>query len=667
MKRRRLLVRGTVQGVGFRPWVARTARALGLAGSVRNTADGVSIELQGDVDAFVADLAEAPPPIDARIVSDEPLEALDDAGFVIVDSDLDGARRPSLPPDLATCDACLRELADPSDRRFGYALISCAACGPRYSLAGPPPFDRERTAMARFPHCPACAAEHEDPTDRRYHAQVSACAACGPTLSMSIPDAAAVIRRGGILAVKGASGFQLLCDARDEAAVQRLRALKGRPDKPLAVLAFGAPDGGGPDAPIVLCDAALELAPSVLRGARQVGWMRPPTAVHHLLLQALDGPLVCTSANRSGEPLAAEASEVQGLCDAVLDHDRAIWRAPRPLPLGGDGPTLLAVGADLKSAVTLALGDEALMSPHLGTLGPRRVLELLEREIESLCTVYDARPDGIVCDAHPDLVSSWVARSLSRRWGVPLRRVHHHHAHIAAVCAEHGVDGPVIGFAWDGVGLGPDGGVWGGEVLRVDGASCERLAHLAPFALPGGDACARDPARVALALRHAAGLPLDPDLHPHAAQLWRWLDRAPRTCTSMGRLLDGLAVLAGLPSRVTFEAQLPIALMEAAGPSVAPWPLAEAPLDWRPWIRALVEAREPLPVVARRVHETLIAALVTISARSREPIALGGGCFQNRLLVEGAAHHLGDRLVLAERVPPGDGGLSYGQAWIARR
>ena len=690
---------GQVQGVGVRPWVLRTARALGLTGWVHNASDGVWIEVQGQAcDDIEGALGEAPPPIEAVVVyAIDIAEVAEEASFVIRPSEDAPHARPTLPPDLATCDACLAELDTPSARREGYELISCVACGPRYSLAGAPPFDRQRTAMAAFPLCEACQAEYDDPADRRFHAQVTACPRCGPQLSMPVTTAAEWLRGGRIVAIKGSSGFQLLCDAGNEAVVRRLRQLKRRPHKPLAVMTLDAPLRGS-ECPILLCRPpdTLVLAPSVRCGVAEVGWMGPPTAVHLQLLRAFGGPLVCTSANVSGEPLARVASRVDGLCDAVLDHDRPIWRAaddsvvrevagevrvmrrargyaPRPLPLGADGPPLLALGADLKSAVALGLGDQALLSPHLGSLGSRPMMRRLRAEIASLLEVYDAEPQQVVCDAHPDLISTRVAEELAARWAVPLVRVHHHHAHIAAVCAEHGLDEPVLGLAWDGVGLGDDGGVWGGELLHVHGGRCERRAHLHPFALLGGDAAAREPARVALALLHGAGIgsaDAAAALHPHGAELWSMLPQSPRRCTSMGRLFDGIAVLAGVPAEVSWEAQLPLALQQAAvshGPA-EPWPLAsDDPLDWRPWVRALVANQEPLERIAARFHATLIAALVQLVEGSDQRVVLGGGCFQNPLLVEGAVHHLGARVVLPRRVPPGDAGIALGQAWIARR
>lgn len=700
MTRRRLRVIGQVQGVGFRPWVVRTARALGLHGTVCNAGDGVWIDVQGiDPRRIETALAAAPRPIEAVVV--ERLSAdVDPAlvGFHIVPSRHTPGQLPTLPPDRAPCPACLAEHDDPDDRRYGYALISCVACGPRYSLAGPPPFDRERTAMAAFPLCPACLAEQEDPDDRRFHAQVMACATCGPRLSVPVDAAVEVLRNGGIVAVKGSSGFQLLCDARRSDTVTELRRRKRRPHKPLAVMTLDAPLQG-PEAPICLGPGPEGLAEAVAFGLRDTGWMSPSTAVHLQLLRAFDGPLVCTSANASGEPLATEAHQVEGLCDLVLDHDRPIWRAaddsvvrelagkvrvlrrarghaPRPLPLGRIGAPLLAFGADLKSCVAVAIGDQAILSPHVGALGSKPMLDRYEAELASLLEVYGVHPEQLVCDAHPDLVSTRVAEAWAERLGLPLQRVFHHHAHVGAVCAEHGVDVPVLGLAWDGVGYGNDGTTWGGEVLRVDGAHCERVGHLRPFPLLGGDTATREPGRVALALLHAAGLPPDAarrPLHPRADALWAWLDgdvSAP-PCSSMGRLFDGFGALLGLPLAPTWEAQVAVALQDLArdhGPA-EPWPLADDPGDWRPWVAAAVA--EPSPTrAAARFHATLAAWAARATDGFDGPVVLAGGCFQNPVLVEGvlaALHPRGQRVLLPHRVPPGDGGIPFGQAWVARR
>ena len=691
---------GQVQGVGFRPYVVRVARSLRLVGSVRNAGDGVWIDAQGvGLSALERALREAPEPIEAHVAErrEVPHDAtLDD--FVIVSSTHTPGQLPTLPPDRATCAACQAEHDDPADRRHGYGLISCVACGPRYSLAGAPPFDRVRTAMAAFPLCEACQREVDDPDDRRFHAQVVACPACGPRVSMSPERAAASLRAGRIVAVKGASGFQLLCDAGDAEVVRRVRARKRRPDKPLAVMSLDAPLQG-PEAPILLGEGPPGLAPEVGRGVTDTGWMGPPTAVHRQILRAFGGPVVCTSANRSGEPLATEAHELQGLADDVVDHDRAVWRpaddsvvrriagevlvlrrarghAPRPLPLGRSGAPLLAFGADLTSSPAVAVGDQAVLSPHLGALGSRPRQARYEAELSSLLEVYGVEPEQLVCDAHPDLVSTRTAEDWAAERGVKLLRVHHHHAHVAAVCAEHGLDEPVLGLAWDGVGFGADGTTWGGEVLQVHGAACERVAHLRPFPLLGGDAATREPGRVALALLSAAGLPADETgraLHPRAEVLWRWLraEAEAPACTSMGRLFDGFAALLGGPLTPTWQAQGAVYLQDLArrhGPA-APFPLDDqTPGDWRPWVRAAL--REPPERAAARVHATIVAWAMRVTEDWEGPVVLSGGCFQNPLLAEGVMDGLvarGQHAWLPRQVPPGDGGIALGQAWVARR
>jgi hydrogenase maturation protein HypF len=656
-------------------------------------------------------------------------------GFRILDSSLDAAATPVLSPDLATCARCRAELLDSGDRRADYPLITCAQCGPRWSIAADLPWDRARTTMRGFRPCSDCAAEYADVADRRFHAQTVACHTCGPRLDATIDDAVARLRGGGILALKSVGGWQLLCDARDPAAVQRLRARKGRPEKPLAVLLPAACDGLGdaerrlledPAAPIVLVDVDLDLAPAVTFGRRATGVLLPPSGVHLLLARRFDGPLVCTSGNRAGEPVRFDdgAAPLEGLADGHLGHDRPILRpqddsvarivdgapvllrrargyVPTPIELSSDGdaPTVLALGAHVDGTACLATGGHAILTPHIGTLDRTACRDRLRGEAEALLQLFAARPDRLVCDLHPDYGSTRVAEALAEALGVPLRRVQHHHAHIAALMAEHRVDGPVLGFAWDGAGLGTDGTIWGGEVLRCEGADVERVAHLLPFPLPGGDAAARSPARSLLGLSARFDAD-DPARGALESELERAFDggaskvlmrairrglQAPLT-SSMGRLFDGVAYLLGGPAHTSWRAQAAIGLEELAAASeqatvADPWRLACARsasggplvLDWRPTIRALVGDRAggvPPTELAARFHGALVEAIVEV-ARTHDvrTVALGGGCFQNALLLSRARRRLraeGFEVLTARSVPPGDGGLSLGQAWLGR-
>ncbi len=752
MIRASLLVRGDVQGVGFRPFTVRRCLHHRLGGWVCNAPDGVRLEIEGDseaVDRFVAELRAAPPPIRVRELQREDVEALGETVFRIAASLRGGAPAPVIPPDLASCDACMAEVLDPSARRSHYPFTTCTACGPRYTIFEAFPFDRERTAMRAFPLCDACLAEYTDPQDRRYHAQAIACAACGPRLRVSgsagsdpIAAAAAALAAGRIVAVKGLGGFQLLVDARDDAAICRLRARKRRPAKPLALM-FRSLDAlgeacavspaeatllRGAAAPIVLLRPrpGAGLAPSLHPGVPRTGAMLPTTPLHALLLEAFGGPVVCTSGNRSNEPICTDGDEAADrlgdIADTVLDHDRPVLRpvddsvarvvdghplllrrargyAPQPVPLPAGGPPILALGAHLKSVVGLGLDHAAVLSPHVGDLDDQLTVQRFEEVAAELCRSFDVQPAAVACDLHPDYASTRHAERLADEWGVPLVHVQHHHAHVAAVAAEHELTGPVLGFAWDGVGFGSDGSAWGGEALLLPTiGSFERVAHLRPFRLPGGDAAAREPARIALALlaeleqegpidgaddvRARAVDVLGPGAVPVLMQMPHRGVRSPFT-TAMGRLFDGVAFLAGLRGRCSFEAQAAMeleALAErglAAGP-ITPYPLplragAPAVIDWGPLVRAALtdgKAGVEPQVIAARFHAALIETVAeTADQFPNAAVAVAGGCFANGVLLSGVTARLAEsgRAVFASRsVPPGDGGIALGQLAVAR-
>jgi len=747
-----VVMNGDVQGVGCRPYVVRCALRLGLSGWVRNTTDGVQIEVQGPADrvrVLVEELRAAPAPIRVRTLRERELpEVPGQRGFLIGSSLEEGAPAPVIPPDLATCPDCLAEVLDPSARRAGYAFTTCTRCGPRYTIFQAFPFDRERTAMVAFPLCPACREEYEDPQDRRYHAQAVACADCGPQLRLLGSDleplAAAIgsLRAGHIIALKGLGGFQLLCDARDEDAVQRLRRRKGRPAKPLALM-FPSLEGlarachvdeveagllRGATAPIVLLRprATTSIAPSVHPGAPRIGAMLPTTPLHTLLLQRLGGPVVCTSGNRSEEPICTEGSEAMErlgpIADLVVDHDRPVLRpvddsvmrviggrpvplrrargqAPRPIPLPAEGPPILALGAHLKNTVGLALGAQAVLSPHVGDLDERLTVQRFEEAAAELCRGFGVHPVAIACDLHPDYRSTRHAEELAARYRVPLVRVQHHHAHVAAVVAEHELRGPVLGLAWDGTGHGSDGTAWGGEALLLpDVGSFERVATLRGFRLAGGDAAARQPARTALGLlSELEGTEAIPGAAEALARIGGVLGErtlgllqqmlatgtgSPIT-TAMGRLFDGVAFLAGLRGRCSYEAQAAIELeaaaergLEAGEDRAYPLPCQPgAPMvaDWRPTVIAVLRDRErgvDVERIAARFHLALADLGAALAARHpRVPVALSGGCFQNGVLVcEVTQRILADGGVVHTpwQVPPNDGGLALGQLAVAR-
>lgn len=725
--RRVALVHGIVQGVGFRPFVARLAGDLGLAGSVWNEGAGVRIEVEGEsdrVDSFARRLgAEAPPSARIDGVGWACVAPTGLAGFTIGPSG-SGVPRMALPPDLATCPECLTEVRDPAARRFGYPFTNCTRCGPRYSVVAALPWDRARTSMGPFPMCEACAGEYADPADRRYHAEPIACAACGPRcwlvdasgapLAVGVDvfaAARACLRRGAILALKGLGGWQLLVDARDEAAVRRLRERKKREAKPFAVMvqdlaaarALAYVDEvsvqtlAGSAAPVVLLPRRpdAELADAVAPGLGRIGLLLPATPLHHLLVAGLGFPVVCTSGNLHDDPIVIADDEARArlgaIADALLGHDRAILRRcddavvqvvdgrPRVLRLGRGlapttlslppGPALIGVGGHLKCAPVAAVGDEAVLWPHVGDLHGVAARDALVGALAAMRTFLRFEPTAVVHDAHPDYASTRIARAL----GLPCIAVQHHHAHVAAVLAEYGVD-EALGVAWDGVGLGDDGTVWGGEFLRVDPRGARRVAWLAPFPLPGGDAAARDGQRCLAGLLVGAGLEVPPALAAFGA-----VARNPRLCaptTSAGRLFDAVAALLDVRARSRFEGEAAMALeqvaLEHVGLEAAPYRFGfeGTVVDWRPMIAEMVHAVD-VPHAAARFHATLVEMIVAVAVREgTRTVALSGGCFQNVRLAAATCAALserGFRPLLPAAVPPGDGGLALGQAWVARQ
>ncbi|MFD0547090.1 carbamoyltransferase HypF [Streptomyces mexicanus] len=767
--RRRLTVRGTVQGVGFRPYVHRLAADLALAGFVGNTPDGVLIEVEGpadDVTRFCDLLARKPPPLAAVTgigTEDVPATGTTEA-FAIRPSE-QSTGRTQLPPDTATCADCLRELADPGDRRHRHPFLTCTHCGPRFTVATALPYDRAATTMAGFPLCPACAREYTDPADRRFHAQPVACPDCGPRLRLvPAPDsglrpardadalaaARALLAAGRIVAVKGLGGYHLACDATDARAVATLRARKERGGKAFAVMCADLATAEsiahltdaeraaltGPARPIVLLrrrtpGTGPRPADQVCPGSPHLGVMLPYTPVHTLLFGLPGDPpgprlLVMTSGNRSGEPIVTDDGEaltrLAGIADAWLAHDRPIacpcddsllrvrldgttqvlrrsrGFVPRPLTLPVPVRPALAVGGDLKNAPCVGDGDQAWFGPHIGDLGDLAGLDAARRAEAHLLNLTGVTPGLVAADRHPGYHSARWARRRSAALPVPAPvLVQHHHAHIASAMAEHGLDGttPVIGVAFDGTGYGDDGTVWGGEVLLADYTGHRRFAHLAPAPLPGGDAGVANPCRLALARLWAAGLPWDADLPSVAActsgelsLLRRQLERdlACVPTSSMGRLFDAVASLAGVCHRAHYEAQAALELEAAAAQAwdadAAAYPFAlttsagALACDPAPLLRALVaDLRHgtPAPVLAARFHRGLARAVAEICRRARaatglSTVALTGGVFANGLLEQECTALLtGDGFTVLRHgeVPPNDGGLALGQLMVA--
>jgi hydrogenase maturation protein HypF len=746
---RRIEVRGTVQGVGFRPWVYRVAREEGVAGRVRNHSRGVTIEAFGPAAALASFLkrieSDGPPAAEVHEVHSEAIPPEPAAGFEIEASRGDGERWVSIPADLATCPRCLAEVRDPEDRRHGYAFTNCTHCGPRYTIACDVPYDRPATTMASFRMCPDCRREYEDPADRRFHAQPIACAACGPRLRLldaagrpldgrePLASAAQALREGRIVAVKGLGGYHLACDATSAAAVQRLRARKRRDEKPFAVMvpdllaarALALVDAAeerlldSVERPIVLLrrrDAAA-LADEVAPGNPLVGVLLAYTPLHHLLLAAAGRPLVMTSGNLSEEPMAARDDEaverLAGIADLFLAHDREIENrcddsvarvvagaptllrrsrgyVPRAIPLARPvRRPVLACGAQLKNTFCLAAGDSAWLGPHVGDLDNLEAVRAFEEQVERLQRFLGVQPELIAHDRHPDYASTAYARSRPEPAKVA---VQHHHAHVASALAEHGRHGPVLGLAWDGTGYGTDGTAWGGELLLVDGASCERLATLRPLRLAGSDAAIRQVWRLALAALDDAfdGAPplerlgLFDRIAAHDLAVVR--QAAAKGINSplahgAGRWFDALGALGLGRVRASYEGQVALEwnLLAADGDRGRyPFELAEKACweaDLRPLVRAAaleLAAGEAPAVVSARFHESMADVAAAMVRRvgpplSRLPVVLTGGCFQNARLVEGVLARLaGEREVLRHRlVPAGDGGIALGQVLVA--
>ncbi len=720
-------------------------RSLGLAGLVGNDTEGVFIEVEGPFDAmdrFVLALtAEAPPMAYVESVETTSLPAAGLTGFEIVASG-GGGGRTFVSPDLSTCDECLAELDSPDDRRYRYPFTNCTNCGPRLTIIESLPYDRPTTTMAAFRMCDACQAEYDDPTNRRFHAQPNACPRCGPQLTLLTADAVplagdpidttrAMVADGKIVAIKGLGGFHLACDGTSDAAVGLLRERKGRAAKPLAVMVADAATARSiarfddaelelltsPPRPIVLSWAipAAGVSAQVAPGNAFLGVMLPYTPLHHLLVQPGE-VWVMTSGNLSQEPIATDNDEaltrLAGLADAFLVHDRPIavpvddsvvrviegkevpirrsrGYAPFPLTLPVQVPPTLAVGAELKATFCIADGTEAFMSQHIGDMENLETLTAFERSVVHLQELFGIEPEVLVSDLHPRYLSTRWADEQAR--GRPVVRVQHHHAHLAALLAEHKELGRVIGFAFDGTGYGADGTIWGGEVMVADLAGYERVGHIAPVPLAGGDAAIRRPYRMALAHLLAAGIDWSEDLPPVracppaerqvlAGQIEGHLNTVPTT--SAGRLFDAVASLAGVRQQITYEGQAAIefeALVDETSEGEYRFGRGQgAPhvIDPAPVLAAVVDdLRNGVPpsTIAARFHRGLAAAMVEVAERVRKEtgtstVGCSGGVFQNATLTSAVTSRMdaaGFRVLTHRQVPPNDGGLALGQVVVA--
>jgi hydrogenase maturation protein HypF len=759
-RREALTVRGVVQGVGFRPFVYRLAQEEGLAGFIGNDTGGVTIEIEGPADrieSFRRRLrAEAPPLSHIDSVTARGVSPTGESTFRIVASEARGQVSTGIPADAATCADCLRELLSPHDRRYRYPFLNCTNCGPRFTITRSIPYDRPQTSMAQFKMCPACQAEYDDPSNRRFHAQPNACGVCGPRVWLVAPDGneipsadpvTATIDRltaGEIVAIKGIGGFHLAVDATNEIAVMRLRERKHRYGKPLAIMVR---DLDAARAVCLLTDEEEALlitnarpivltvrrqncgiAPSVAPGIPWLGVFLPYAPLQHLLFADSHlRALVMTSANLSEEPIAIDNDEalarLDQIADAFLMHDREILQrcddsvmalvdgvpqllrrargfVPLAVPLPFDCPPLLAVGGHLKNVFALARGRFAYQSQHLGDLENLTGLDFFRRALAHLMRTFEIEPQAVVHDLHPGYLSTTLAKEWAAERGLPLIAVQHHHAHIAACMAEHGVEGPVIGLSLDGTGYGTDGKIWGGEVLigRLDGF--ERFAHLDYVPMPGGEAAIREPWRMALGHLHAAQIDIEsPQLltllgrkKREADVLRCMIDRslnAPFT-SSLGRLFDAVAAVVLRRGVVDYEAQ---AAIELEGSAVEEpddlgfgYPLEMHAGNWSAREPARISA-EPLwqellkdlranvskSRVAARFHAGVTAAFIGAVRKASEAVGiqtvvLSGGCMHNRRLARLLRAGLeveGFQVFQHRNVSPGDGGLSYGQAVVA--
>ena len=777
----RARVEGTVQGVGFRPFVHRLAGELELGGSVLNDARGVQLEVEGDpaaVECFLGRLVgDAPPLAVVERVSRSEIEPVGEAGFEILGSDAGGEQLAPVAADAATCADCLAELFDPADRRYRYPFINCTNCGPRFTIVRGTPYDRARTTMAGFEMCPHCRAEYEDPADRRFHAQPNACPDCGPRAQLlsregeptpdrgdAVAAASAALLEGAIVAVKGLGGYHLACRADHEGAVAELRARKRREEKPFALM---APDLqaarqlaelgpeqeallAGRERPIVLArrHAGAAVAPAVAPGSRDLGLMLPYSPLHHLLLADAGTTLVMTSGNASDEPIAFHDDDalerLRGIADLFLVHDRPIetrtddsvvqfahlpqrareaQRVARALllrrsrgyvpesielPVECEAP-VLACGAELKNTFCVAKGRRAWVGHHIGDLQNAEALASFREGIEHLERLFAVSPGLCAHDLHPDYLST---RYALEQEGVELVGVQHHHAHLAACLAEHGLAGPAIGAIYDGTGYGTDGTVWGGELLVGGLAGFERAGRLWSVRMPGGEAAIREPWRMACAwtaeaLGEEPPIPalLQDRVGPRAWRASHELARsglASPITSSVGRLFDAMAALCGIRATVSYEGQAAFELQAACDehergayplpaidaseePAAAPDEAVRGSgglaaggqvLDARATVAAALSdlnAGVAVPQVAARFHNGLAQATADTCVdqaqrHDLELVVLSGGVFQNRLLLERTAEAIsgaGLRVLVPLRLPPNDGGISYGQAAVA--
>jgi len=742
-ERLKVSVRGAVQGVGFRPFIYRLATQLGLNGWVLNSAQGVFIEVEGIRDVLRQFLLriEKEKPARASIQSLEycVLDAVGYDRFEISYSERSGPKTALVLSDIATCSDCLREILEPKDRRYRYPFTNCTNCGPRFTIVEALPYDRPNTSMRRFTMCPDCYREYCDPVDRRFHAQPVACPRCGPNLELwdaggsilaqrddALIQGAQMVCKGKIVALKGIGGFQLIVDARNEPAVRELRARKRREEKPFALLypsiELVRRDCQvseleerlllSPESPIVLLRhrmLTVRLGASVAPGNPYYGVMLPYTPLHYLFMRELGFPVVATSGNLSDEPICIDEREalerLAGIADYFLVHDRPIVRhvddsvarvirgrelvlrrargyAPMPVHLRESLPMVLAVGAHLKNSVCLSVGTEVFISQHIGDLETAEAFSAFRNVVADFQRLYEASPDVIACDMHPDYPSTRYAAQLQAKPHL----VQHHYAHVLACMADNELEPPVLGVSWDGTGYGSDGTIWGGEFLLACETGFQRAGHFRQFRLPGGDAAVREPRRAALGLLYEAlgenGFdesslaPIRNFSATELALIRQMLARgfnSPVT-SSVGRLFDAVASLLGLHQRVSFEGQAAMELeflVQSGVEENYPFLLRKGPpyiVDWQPMLKEIlsdIERGQDAGIIAAKFHNTLAETIIAVAREIGErKVVLTGGCFQNRYLTERSVQRLLDsefRCYWHQRVPPNDGGIALGQ------
>jgi hydrogenase maturation protein HypF len=752
IKRMRVSIHGAVQGVGFRPFIYRLAVELGLFGWVSNTPQGVVIEVEGKVEslaAFVLRIEPEKPPISfIQGVESSHLDPVGYADFQIRQSSSSGRRSAIVLPDIGTCPECAAEIFDPENRRFRYPFTNCTNCGPRYSIIESLPYDRPNTSMKRFAMCAECEGEYNDPADRRFHAQPNACPKCGPQLQLLDGDgdpgpagheallaAARAIREGRIVAVKGIGGFHLMADAQKDCAVKELRRRKHREEKPLALMvpsislieelcevsALERRALASPERPIVLLaarDRGAQISPSIAPGNPYLGCMLPYTPLHELLLDELKFPVVATSGNLSDEPICTDEIEaverLRGVADLFLVHDRPIIRhvddsilriiagremivrrargfAPLPVTLKmGTGETL-AVGGHQKNCIAATSGKQVFISQHIGDLDTPQATRAFTGVIDDLETLFEISPKDVVCDLHPDYMSTRYARGT----GLPRIAVQHHYAHVLSCMAENEIDAPALGVAWDGTGYGDDGTVWGGEFLLIGESGFTRAAHFRTFPLPGGDKAGREPRRSALgvlyelygdAIFESSETPPVGAFDAGERNLLRRMLatglNCPRT-SSVGRLFDAVSSIVGLRQVAGFEGQAAMELEFAIGAfkTVERYDSklvfgqdGDHYVDWgdaMTAIRSDAASGVGLQLISARFHNMLVESIVSVARHAGEgSVVLSGGCFQNKYLLERSIERLaeeGFRPYWHQRVPTNDGGIALGQAFAAAR